>query len=152
MFETCKPTIMLFCFRKYTYPSSASISTARKEILSQLRRKIRLSRSRYSRARIRKASVEGSANSETKESPSITRNVAKKIWSPGGSDVRNVSESTQVKRYRKLKQLPQLVNIVFPNIRTSGFRVSKFSNLNDDGYFIVEIHLIKNKILSNGRA
>lgn len=152
MFETCKPTIMLFCFRKFTYPSRANISTARKEILSQLRRKIRLSRSRYSRARIRKASVEGSANSETKESPSITRNVAKKIWSPGGSDVRNVSESTQVKRYRKLKQLLQLVNIVFPNIRTLHFRVSKFSNLNDDGDLIVEIHLIKNKILLNGRA
>lgn len=64
---------------QFGYPSSARTSAARNDNFSQLRRKIRLKRSRYSRDRIRKASVEGSANSVVKESPLVTRNVARNI-------------------------------------------------------------------------
>lgn len=62
-----------------SYPSSASTSAARNDSFSQLRRKIRFKRSRYSRDRSLKASVEGSASSAVKESPLVTRNVARNI-------------------------------------------------------------------------
>lgn len=77
---------------KFHYPSSAKTSAVRNDNFNQLRRNIRLKRSRYSRDRIRKVSVEGSAKSAVKESPLVTRNVARNIWSLGESEVRNVSK------------------------------------------------------------
>ena len=86
-----KLIINLKSVTKISYPSRARTSEEMKESFRLLRRNMRFSLSRYSLDRILNDSVEESASSGVNESPFITRNAARNIWSPGGSETKNVS-------------------------------------------------------------